>query len=146
MPNLAVRHGAGLVSVAVRGLPPDREQALMALLGSLGRVTVLPERLFPQATALAGSGPGFVALVAEALEEGAVAAGLTRPQAREMVQAVLAGTAAMLADGTDPAVLRQMVSSPAGTTIEGIAVLERGAVRAHLADAVRAAAARAAAL
>jgi pyrroline-5-carboxylate reductase len=87
-----------------------------------------------------------VALVAEGLEEGAVAAGLGRPQAREMVAAVLAGTAALLADGTDPAVLRQRVSSPAGTTIEGIAVLERGAVRAHIADAVLAAARRAAEL
>ena len=60
-----------------------------------------------------------------------------------MVQAVLAGTAALLADGTDPADLRQRVSSPAGTTIEGIGVLERGSVRAHVADAVRAAARRA---
>jgi pyrroline-5-carboxylate reductase len=146
MPNLAVRHGVGLVSVATRGLAPEAEAAVMALLGSLGTVAVLPEPLFPQATALAGSGPGFLALVAEGLEEGAVAAGLGRPQARRMVQAVLAGTAAMLADGEDPAALRQRVSSPAGTTIEGIAVLERGAVRAHLADAVRAAAARAATL
>ncbi|MDX6645037.1 MAG: pyrroline-5-carboxylate reductase [Miltoncostaeaceae bacterium] len=143
MPNLAVRHGAGLVAVATRGLDSDREAALMALLGSLGTATALPESLFPQATALAGSGPGFLALVAEGLEEGAVAAGLGRPQARRMVQAVMAGTAAMLADGGDPALLRQRVSSPAGTTIEGIGVLERGAVRAHLADAVRAAAARA---
>ena len=55
-----------------------------------------------------------MAVVAEGLEEGAVAAGLTRDQAREMVQAVLGGTAALLADGTDPAALRQRVSSPGG--------------------------------
>jgi pyrroline-5-carboxylate reductase len=146
MPNLAVRHGAGLVVVAARGLEPEREAGVMALLGTLGSAVPLPESLFPQATALAGSGPGFLALVAEGLEEGAVAAGLSRPQARRMVQAVLAGTAAMLADGGDPAALRQRVSSPAGTTIEGLGVLERGAVRAHLADAVRAAAERARAL
>ncbi len=60
-----------------------------------------------------------------------------------MVVAVLGGTAALLSDGTDPATLRQRVSSPAGTTIAGVAVLERGAVRAHMADAVLAAAARA---
>jgi pyrroline-5-carboxylate reductase len=60
-----------------------------------------------------------------------------------MVAAVIAGTAALLADGGDPAELRRRVSSPAGTTVEGLAVLERGAVRAHLADAVRAAARRA---
>jgi pyrroline-5-carboxylate reductase len=146
MPNLAVRHGVGVVSVAIRGLDAPREAGLMALLAPLGAVQAVPERLFAVATALAGSGPGLVAYVAEALEEGAVGAGLARPQARAMVQAVLAGTAALLADGTDPAVLRQRVSSPAGTTVEGVAVLDRGAVRAHLADAVRAAASRAEAL
>jgi pyrroline-5-carboxylate reductase len=146
MPNLAVRHGAGLVALATRGLDAGREQALVDFLRPLGAVVPLPEPLFPSATALAGSGPGLVALVAEGLEEGAVAAGLSRPQAREMTVAVLAGTAALLADGTDPALLRQRVSSPAGATIAGLAVLERGAVRAHVADAVQAAARRAAEL
>jgi pyrroline-5-carboxylate reductase len=144
MPNLAVRHGAGIVALATRGLDDAREAAVADLLRPLGAVVPLPESLFAAATALAGSGPGLVAVIAEGLEEGAVAAGLTRGQAREMVQAVLAGTAALLADGTDPALLRQRVSSPAGTTIEGVSVLERGAVRAHVADAVRAAAERAA--
>lgn len=143
MPNLAVRHGAGLVAIATRGLEDERTGDLADLLSPLGSVVPLPESLFAVATALVGSGPGLVALVAEGLEEGAVAAGLTRAQAREMVGAVLGGTAALLADGTDPAALRQRVSSPAGTTIAGVAVLERGAVRAHMADAVLAAARRA---
>lgn len=142
MPNLAARHGAGLVAVATDGLDPAREADVMALLRPLGTVEAIDEAMFPVATALAGSGPGLVALVAEALEEGAVRAGLGRPQARSMTQAVLAGTAALLADGTDPAALRQRVSSPGGTTIAGLAVLERGAVRAHIADAVVAAADR----
>ncbi len=143
MPNLAVRHGAGIVALATRGLDEARASEVAELLDPLGAVVPLPESLFAAATALAGSGPGLVAVVAEGLEEGAVAAGLTRSQARQMVGAVLGGTAALLADGTDPAVLRQRVSSPAGTTIAGVAVLERGAVRAHVADAVLAAAARA---
>ena len=146
MPNLAVRHGVGIVAVATHGLEAGRETEVRELLAPLGAVVPLAESLFPAATALAGSGPGLVAVVAEGLEEGAVAAGLTRAQAREMVVAVLGGTAALLADGTDPATLRQRVSSPAGTTIAGVAVLERGAVRAHVADAVLAAAARARAL
>ncbi len=146
MPNLAVRHGAGIVAVATRGLAPSREADLLGFLRPLGSVVPLPEGLFGPATALAGSGPGLLALVAEGLEEGAVAAGLGRPQARELTAAVLAGTAALLADGTDPAVVRQRVSSPAGATIAGLAVLERGAVRAHVADAVLAAARRAAEL
>jgi pyrroline-5-carboxylate reductase len=143
MPNLAVRHGAGVVALATRGLDPGREAELIGFLRPLGAVVPLPEGLFGPATALAGSGPGLLALVAEGLEEGAVAAGLSRPRARELTAAVLAGTAALLADGTDPALLRQRVSSPAGATIAGLAVLERGAVRAHVADAVLAAARRA---
>lgn len=143
MPNLAVAAGAGLVAMADDDLDDDRRTALLALFAPLGTVVPMPEAQIGAATALAGSGPGFVALVAEGLEEGAVAAGFTRPDARRMVQAVLAGTAALLADGEDPAELRQRVSSPAGTTIEGLGVLERGAVRAHMADAVRAAARRA---
>lgn len=146
MPNLAVRHGAGVVAVATRGVEGAARALLDELLAPLGAVVELPEKLFPVATALAGSGPGLVAVIAEALEEGAVAAGLTRAQARPMVAGVIAGTAALLAGGDDPALLRQRVSSPGGTTIEGIAVLERGAVRAHVADAVRAAARRAAEL
>jgi pyrroline-5-carboxylate reductase len=105
-----------------------------------------PRIVMAEPTALAGSGPGLVAVVAEGLEEGAVAAGLSRGQAREMVAAVLGGKAPLLADRTDPALLRPRVSSPAGTTIAGVAVLERGAVRAHIADAVLAAAERAAAI
>lgn len=143
MPNLAVRHGAGLVAIATRDVAPDIAVALTAVLTPLGTVVEMPEHLIGPATALVGSGPGFVALVAEGLEDGAVAVGFPRLQARAMVQAVLAGSAALLADGTDPADLRQRVSSPAGTTIEGIGVLERGSVRAHVADAVRAAARRA---
>ncbi len=143
MPNLAVRHGAGVVVVATRGLDDRIEAELLRVLRPLGTVLPLPESLFPAATALAGSGPGLLALVAEGLEEGGVTAGLTRPQARQITAAVVAGTAALLADGTDPALLRQRVSSPAGTTIAGLAVLERGAVRAHVADAVVTAARRA---
>jgi len=143
MPNLAVRHGAGVVGVAAARVTDDVHARLMALLAPLGAVVELPERHFPVVTALAGSGPGFVALVAEALEEGAVAAGLSRGHARTMAAGVIAGTAALLADGGDPAALRQRVSSPGGTTIEGLQVMEAGAVRAHIAGAVRAAARRA---
>jgi pyrroline-5-carboxylate reductase len=143
MPNLAVRHGAGLVAVATREVPEERQADLLGALDALGTPVALPESAFSVATALAGSGPGFVALVAEALEEGAVSAGLARADARRMVPAVLAGTAALLGEGQDPAQLRQRVSSPAGTTLAGLGVLERGAVRAYVADAVKAAAARA---
>ena len=147
MPNLAVRFGAGLVALASDGVDAALLVALERALAPLGEVVALPESLFPAATALAGSGPGLLALIVEALEDGGVASGLSRDQARTMARAVLAGTAALLADdGADPAALRQQVSSPAGTTIAGLMVLERGSVRAHVADAIVAAARRAAEL
>ncbi|MFN8110968.1 MAG: pyrroline-5-carboxylate reductase [Thermoleophilia bacterium] len=146
MPNLAVRLGAGIVAMATDGVDELAMAGMRALLAPLGTVVELPESLFGAATALAGSGPGLLALVAEALEEGGVSSGLTRPQARALAQGAMAGTAALLAGGEDPAALRQRVSSPAGTTVAGLSVLERGAVRAHIADAVVAAARRAAEL
>ncbi len=142
MPNLAVRHGAGLIALATRGLDGAAEDSLRQFLGVLGTVIELPERLFDAATALAGSGPGILALVAEALEEGGVAAGLSRADARAMVQAVIAGTASLLEGGVDPAALRHRVSSPGGTTVAAIETLERGAVRVRLAEAVMSATAR----
>lgn len=144
MPNLAVRYGAGLVAIAHDGVTPARAAAVEQVLAPLGEIVVLPEALFGAATALVGSGPGLLALIAEAFEDGGVASGLTRQQARTMARAVIAGTAALLAgDDADPAVLRQRVSSPGGTTIAGLMVLERGSVRAHVADAIVAAARRA---
>ena len=146
MPNLAVRHGTGVVGLCERNVDQVQHDQIDALLSPLGTLVRIDEALFPVVTALAGSGPGLVAVVAEGLEEGGVACGLSRPDARAIVQAVLAGTASLLAGGEDPAEVRQRVSSPGGTTIEGVAVLERGAVRAHLQDAVRAASVRASAL
>lgn len=147
MPNLAVRFGAGLVALASDGLDPTTRADITRALAPLGEVVALPETLFPAATALAGSGPGLLALIVEALEDGGVASGLSRDQARSMARAVLTATAALLGDdNADPASLRQQVTSPAGTTIAGLMVLERGGVRAHVADAIVAAARRAAEL
>ena len=145
MPNLAVRNGAGVIAVAARGLDGPQRDAVEGLLRPLGALVELDESLFGAATALVGSGPGIVALLAEGLEEGAVGAGMTRDSARAMVTGVLAGTATLLADGEDPAALRHRVTSPGGTTSAAVRALDRGAVRAHVADAIEAAAERASA-
>lgn len=143
MPNLAVRHGTGIIAWAHDGLDIDRARDIAHLLGTLGTASELPENLFGAATALAGSGPGFVAYVAEGLEDGGVAAGLSRSQARELVRAVFAGTTSLLDGGVDPTALRERVSSPGGTTLAGLGVLDEAGVRARLAEAVLAAARRA---
>ena len=146
MPNLAVAHGNGVVAMATLGLDDADVTHMRALLAPLGAVVVISEDLFGVATAIAGSGPGFVAHIAKAFEDAGVAHGLPRDDARAMVQAVLAGTASLLADGSDPGALQARVTSPGGTTAAGIAVLEDAGIAATLGEAVGAAARRAAEL
>ncbi len=146
MPNLAVSYGAGVVAMASRGLDADGEARVRALLGPLGAVVVLDEDLFGVATAIGGSGPGFIAYLAAALERAGVEQGLPEAEARAMVQGVLAGTAALLAGGVDPAELQARVTSPGGTTAAGVAAMDAAGAADAVAAAVRAAAARAAEL
>jgi len=146
MPNLAVAHGAGVVAMAARGLDAEGEERVKALLAPLGTVVVLEEHLFGAATAIGGSGPGFLAYLAAALESAAEAEGLPPTEARALVQGALAGTAALLADGSDPADLQARVTSPGGTTAAGIAAMDERGTPDAIAAAVRAAAARAAEL
>lgn len=146
MPNLAVAGGRGVVAMATRGLDGLGEQRIRDLLSPLGAVVPLDESLFGVATAIGGSGPGFLAYIAAAMERAGVEGGMPRDAARAMVQGVLDGTALLLEGGEDPAALQARVTSPGGTTAAGIAALdERGAADA-MAAAVRAAAARAAEL
>ena len=90
-------------------------------------------------TGLSGSGPAYAFLMIDALSDGGVAAGLSRAAAIELAAQTLLGAAKMVLAGERPDVLRDKVTSPAGTTIEGVRVLERGGVRSALIEAVLAA-------
>lgn len=134
----------GLTALAWGGDPPqDQRDWVEHLFRRVGDVWVLPEGQLDAFLALTASGPAFVALVAESLADGAVAAGLPRPLAQTLAHRTLAGTAALLA-GKDlhPGELKDMVSSPSGTTIAGLRQLERAGVRSALLEAVLAAAQR----
>ncbi len=146
MPNTPCLIGRGVLAIASNGDVPQQTLAeIEQLLSAVGHVHQLPERLIDAVTGLSGSGPGFVAMMAEALADGGVLAGLPRPLAQQLAIQTLAGTAALLeATGEHPASLRDRVASPAGTTIAGLATLERMGLRAALIDAVKAAADRAA--
>ncbi|MEB3318350.1 MAG: pyrroline-5-carboxylate reductase [Cyanobacteriota bacterium] len=113
------------------------------LFRQVGEVWTLPEAQLDAFLALTASGPAFVALVAEALADGAVAAGLPRALALLLAARTLSGTAALL-EGKElhPGQLKDMVSSPAGTTIAGLRELERSGLRSALLEAVLAAAER----
>ncbi|MBK1835107.1 pyrroline-5-carboxylate reductase [Roseibacillus ishigakijimensis] len=110
------------------------------LFGSVGKVVEVPEKLMDAVTGLSGSGPGFAYLMIEALADGAVASGLPRDKALELASQSLLGAAAMVQEsGLHPGMLKDMVTSPGGTTITGITVLEKNGFRSAVIEAVRAA-------
>lgn len=143
MPNTPALVGEGVSAIAGGpGTTDDDLQWAERILDGVGLVVRVAESQLDAVTGLTGSGPAYVFLVAEALMDAGVAAGLPRAASEQMVAQLLVGSAKLLAERGDPAALRAMVTSPAGTTAAGVAVLEDRAVRAALIAAVRAATAR----
>jgi pyrroline-5-carboxylate reductase len=145
MSNVAVAVGqaASVVAGGAHAGEADRELA-SALLAPVGQVVSLDEGHLDAVTAVSGSGPAYLFLVAEALVEAGLAQGLPRAEASELVAQTMTGAAAMLSgDGQSPGELRASVTSPAGTTIAGLRALEDAGVRAGVMAAVEAAARRA---
>jgi pyrroline-5-carboxylate reductase len=145
MPNVAVEVCAGTIAFAAgHNVDPETEQVVYDLFTPLGRVVPLPEKLFGAATAIGGSGPGFLALIVDAFIDAGMMAGLPASAARELTLSMMHGTAEMLIEGgLAPIDLRRKVTSPAGTTAAGLAQLERDGVRSAIIDAVQAALERA---
>lgn len=141
MPNTPALVGAGAAAVApgTHAGEGDLDWAA-SLLGAVGTVVRVPEPLLDAVTGLSGSGPAYVFLVAEALIEAGVLAGLPRDASRELALQTLLGAARMLTEtGEGPEALRAAVTSPGGTTAAGLQVLEDRGVRAALLAAVAAA-------
>lgn len=145
MPNTPCLVGKGVSVVChAADVPPETGRRVAELLGAVGHVHDVDEGLLDAVTGLSGSGPGFVAVLVEALSDGGVKAGLPRPLAMALAVETFAGTAALLEQtGEHPAQIKDKVSSPGGTTIAGLAVLEQRGVRGAVIDAVVAAATRA---
>ncbi len=142
MPNAAARVlQSASVWIAAPGVREEQRLQAERLLGALGdAVEVREEGLLDLATGLSGPGPAYLSLVAEALIEGGVAAGFSRALAQRLVNQTFVGTAALLSEpGAHPALVRESVTSPGGTTAAGLQALERAAVRAAFVDAVQAA-------
>jgi pyrroline-5-carboxylate reductase len=143
MPNTPALVGAGASAIAAGAAASDDDLSWAeTILGAVGTVVRVPEDQLDAVTGLAGSGPAYVFLVAEALIDAGVLAGLSRPVASALVTQLLVGSAALLAERGDPTTLRANVTSPGGTTAAGLQVLEARAVRAAFLDAVGAATAR----
>ncbi len=148
MPNTPALVGAGASAICPGPTATDADLDWAdELLGSVGTVVRVPERSMDAVTGLSGSGPAYVFLVAEALIDAGVLAGLPRDVADRLTRQTLLGAAQLLADSDDgPEALRAAVTSPGGTTAAGLRELESHAVRAAVIDAVTAAAARSAEL
>jgi pyrroline-5-carboxylate reductase len=148
MPNTPATVGAGVTAIAPGQLAtPDYLQQARSIFEAVGAVVEVPEKLMDAVTGLSGSGPGYVALMIEALADGGVAAGLPRAIALQLAIQTVRGTAELL-DTTEmhPAVLKDRVTSPGGTTMAGVAQLEAAGLRSALIEAVKAACDRSKAL
>jgi len=132
MPNTAVAVRRGVTCVCGAG-------GLDELLGRVGIVVRLPERLIDAATAVSGVGPAYLALIAEAWVDAAVGQGIPAAAAAELVGGTLVGSAALLESrGMDTLAVRREVTSPGGMTARGLRVLERAGLRSAFADAAAA--------
>jgi pyrroline-5-carboxylate reductase len=144
MPNQPCLVGASASAFALgKHAKPEDKDFVLRVLQSVGIALPVDEKLLDAVTGLSGSGPAFVYVVIEALADGGVLSGLPRDVALKLAaQTVLGAAKTVLETGIHPASGKDMVASPAGTTIEGLRVLEEAGVRGAFIDAVEAAAKR----
>jgi pyrroline-5-carboxylate reductase len=141
MPNTPamVQAGAAALCKGTAARPGDLDM-VRQILETVGKAVVVPESLMDAVTGLSGSGPAYVFTFIEGLIEAGVREGLPRTVAQELVVQTVLGAALMCQNtGKHPAELTTMVTSPGGTTVAGLHILERGALRGIILDAVRAA-------
>jgi pyrroline-5-carboxylate reductase len=144
MPNQPCLVGASASAFALgKHAKSEDRDFVLRVLQSVGIALPVDEKLLDAVTGLSGSGPAFVYVVIEALADGGVLSGLPRDVALKLAaQTVLGAAKTVLETGIHPAAGKDMVASPAGTTIEGLRVLEEAGVRGAFIDAVEAAAKR----
>ena len=138
VPNIPVLVGAGLTGFSSsKHLSSSDKLLVEKIFSPISEVLELPEKQLDAFLALTSSGPAYVALMVEALADGAVAAGLPRILAIELAQKTLVGTAKLLKEkNIHPGELKDMVSSPGGTTIAALRHLEKAGLRSALIEAV----------
>jgi pyrroline-5-carboxylate reductase len=141
MPNTPCLVGASASAYAAAASAAAKDIELVdRLLKAVGQAFAVPEKLLDAVTGLSGSGPAYVAVLIEALSDGGVRMGLPRDVATALAAQTVLGSAKLLLEtGIHPSLLKDMVASPAGTTIAGLHALERGGFRAALMNAVEAA-------
>jgi pyrroline-5-carboxylate reductase len=138
MPNTPALVLRGVTAIArTPGLDVEDLETAQEIFAAVGKVVVLDEDHMDAVTGLSGSGPAYVAIVIESLADGGVKMGLDRATAMTLATQTVLGAATLLAEtGLHPGALKDMVSSPGGTTIAGIAALEEGGIRTTFIRAV----------
>lgn len=140
MPNLPVSIGAGTVLYCSDGVEEGELAEFCEIMKFSGALCPLDEKLIDAGSAVSGCGPAFVFMFIEALADGGVACGLPRDKAQQLAAQTLMGSAKLLLEsGKHPGELKDAVCSPGGTTIAGVAALEKGTFRAVASSAVTAA-------
>jgi pyrroline-5-carboxylate reductase len=143
MPNTPALVQEGISVLSMCECINDKGMGLIRdIFMSIGKVMVLPEKYMDAVTALSGSGPAFIALFVENMIDAGVKMGLNRDNAAELAIQTLKGTAALLETGIPPDKLREMVTSPGGTTAAGLKVFEEKGLKDIVAAVVEAAANR----
>ena len=145
MPNIGVAVGEGALGVAANYLlAPDELESVAALLAPLGRIVEVNEEQMDAVTALGGSGPAFFLSFLEAMIDGGVKMGLPRDKAYALAVQTVKGTVALLEkEHSHPALMKERVTSPGGTTIAGLVVLEEKGFKGIVVRALEAARTRA---
>ena len=138
MPNTPALVGKGAAGYCLGSRANAEDgQSAQSLLSAVGLAIQVPEKLMDAVTGLSGSGPAYIYVVIDALADGGVRAGIPRADAVRLAAQTVFGAAAMVLEtGEHPAVLKDMVTSPGGTTIAGLAELERLGLRSALIEAV----------
>ena len=142
MPNTPAMIGKGVYALCFDHdlLTNEIKHAVTEVFDAIGQAHVLPEKLFDAYTGLIGSGPAYVFAFMEALIDAGLTLGLTRAQATAMVKGLMAGTALMAEEATaHPTLLKEMVTSPGGTTIAGLNALDEHRFKFAITQAVVAA-------
>ena len=139
MPNTPATVGAGMTAIAAGTNATEQDiQQAKQMFTAVGEVVEVPESSMDAVTGLSGSGPAFVALAIEALADGGVASGLPRAIALELAIQTVLGTATLIKETQmHPGELKDLVTSPGGTTIAGVAKLESVGFRSALIEAVK---------
>ncbi len=138
MPNICVKVGEGAIGLAPNSITGKGElKTISALISPLGKTIEIGEELMDAITALSGSGPAFFLLFLESMIDAGVKMGITREKSKTICTQVIKGTLKMLEEEEiHPTLMKEMITSPGGTTIAGLAVLEESAVKGNIIKAI----------